>query len=66
LPKTVSQKVKLDNVRIFVIGSNLFTLTKYTGLDPESSASGSQNAQGIDLGTPPQPRGLQFGINVTL
>jgi TonB-linked SusC/RagA family outer membrane protein len=66
LPKHVSQKVKLDNVRLYVIGSNLFTITKYTGLDPESSSSSAQNAQGIDLGTPPQPRGLQFGINVSL
>ncbi len=66
LPKHVSQKVKIDNVRFFAIGTNLFTVTNYTGLDPESSVSSNQNEQGIDLGTPPQPRGIQVGINLTL
>lgn len=66
IPKAVTSRVKIDNLRLFVVGTNLFTITKYTGLDPESAASSSQNEQGIDLGTPPQPRGLQFGINVGL
>jgi TonB-linked SusC/RagA family outer membrane protein len=66
LPKHISQKVKVENVRFFAIGTNLFTVTNYTGLDPESSVSSNQNEQGIDLGTPPQPRGIQVGINLTL
>ena len=66
LPKAISQGVKLEKVRFSVIASNLFLITKYTGLDPESSSSSSQNAQGIDLGTPPQPRSFQFGVNVSL
>lgn len=64
LPKTLTHKVGIEKLRIYAVGSNLFTITKYTGLDPESAASSSQNEQGIDLGTPPQPRGLQFGVNV--
>ncbi|MGV3685664.1 MAG: SusC/RagA family TonB-linked outer membrane protein [Daejeonella sp.] len=66
LPKSLTHKVRIENVRLFVVGTNLFTITNYTGLDPESAASSSQNEQGIDLGTPPQPRGLQFGVNVGL
>jgi TonB-linked SusC/RagA family outer membrane protein len=66
LPKSITQRVKLEKVRFSVIASNLFLITKYTGLDPESSSSSSQNAQGIDLGTPPQPRSFQFGVNVSL
>lgn len=66
LPKTWSKKVGLDNLRLYAVGTNLWLLTKYTGLDPESSASSDQNQQGIDLGTPPQPVGLQLGLNVTL
>lgn len=65
-PKRVAQRVKLNSVRLYAIGTNIFTITNYTGLDPESSASSSQNEQGIDLGTPPQPRGLQLGITITL
>jgi TonB-linked SusC/RagA family outer membrane protein len=66
LPKHITQKVKIENLRFFAMGTNLFTVTNYTGLDPESSVSSNQNEQGIDLGTPPQPRGIQVGINITL
>jgi TonB-linked SusC/RagA family outer membrane protein len=57
---------KVSALRLYVTGSNLLLVTKYTGLDPESSASSAQNEQGIDLGTPPQPRSFQLGVNVTL
>lgn len=66
VPSSLTKKFKVANLRVYFEGSNLWLLTKYTGLDPESSASSSQNAQGIDLGTPPQPRAVQFGINLTL
>ncbi|MCD8742151.1 TonB-dependent receptor [Mucilaginibacter roseus] len=65
LPKALTEKAGIQNLRIYAIGANLFTVTKYTGLDPESSASSGQNEQGIDLGTPPQPRSFQLGVNVT-
>jgi TonB-linked SusC/RagA family outer membrane protein len=65
-PKTIANKIGLQNLRLYAVGGNLFTITNYTGLDPESSASSSQNEQGIDLGTPPQPRSFQIGVNVTL
>ncbi len=64
-PKTIANKLKADALKLYVNGTNLFLLTKYTGLDPESSASSDQNAQGIDLGTPPQPRSFQAGLSLT-
>ena len=66
LPKEIARKLRADGLKVYVNGTNLFLLSKYTGLDPESSASSEQNAQGIDLGTPPQPRSYQVGISVTL
>jgi TonB-dependent starch-binding outer membrane protein SusC len=66
LPNALTERFKVEKLRVYFTGTNLLLLTKYTGLDPESSTSSDQNAQGIDLGTPPQPRGLQFGINITL
>jgi len=66
LPQSLTRRYKLEKVRLSVIASNLFLFTKYSGLDPETSSSSSQNAQGIDLGTPPQPRSFQFGVNVSL
>ena len=55
-----------DRLRVFVVGTNLLLFTKYTGLDPESSAYSDQNQQGVDLGTPPQPRGFQVGLDLKL
>jgi TonB-linked SusC/RagA family outer membrane protein len=65
LPKRLSNKAKVDRLRVYVEGTNLWLLTKYTGPDPESSGSGLANLQGIDTATPPQPVGIQFGVNVT-
>ncbi len=66
IPKRITSKAKLDEVRVYFAGTNLFTLTKYTGPDPEANSTSNQNVQGIDIGTPPQPRTLQVGVNVTL
>lgn len=66
IPGRLTSRVGIENARFFVQGSNLFLITKYTGPDPESSANSSQNQVGIDLGTPPQPRSIQFGVSVTL
>jgi TonB-linked SusC/RagA family outer membrane protein len=47
------------NVRLYISAQNLFTITKYTGLDPESIAL-------IDQGTYPQSKAFLFGINIKL
>ncbi len=62
----ILERLALSKLRIYAQATNLFTWTAYTGLDPESAANGSVNQQGIDLGTPPQPRSFQLGINLTL
>src|SRR5690606_4007582 len=66
LPAAALENLSLSKQRIYLQATNLFTWTKYTGLDPESAASSAANEQGIDLGTPPQPRSFQLGINLTL
>ncbi|MBC7840023.1 MAG: TonB-dependent receptor, partial [Nitrospiraceae bacterium] len=52
-----SSKLGVQNVRLYVSGQNLFTRTKYTGLDPESTDI-------LDRGTYPQSRAFLFGTNV--
>ncbi len=66
IPASVLEKTKiLHQVRIFAIATNLFTLTKYSGLDPEVSAFGSSaTAAGYDNLTMPQTRSYQFGIRL--
>ncbi|MFT3936202.1 MAG: TonB-dependent receptor [Chitinophagaceae bacterium] len=66
LPQATSKRLGLNNVRIYVQGTNLITITNYGGLDPEiSSQSSNQNTQGYDWATVPQPRTLQVGANIT-
>ncbi len=40
LPERYLKGIGFDNVKIFATGRNLFTFTKYTGLDPELSSQG--------------------------
>ncbi|HEY9340447.1 MAG TPA: TonB-dependent receptor [Hanamia sp.] len=66
LPAAITDKLKLSNVRAYVQAMNLYTFTKYGGLDPEvSSQSGNQNTAGYDWATVPQPKTFQLGINIT-
>jgi hypothetical protein len=72
MPHALISKAKLTNVRFYVTGENLFTLTDYSGFDPEVSAFGADTdnavkntAAGIDFGTYPQSRNLIFGVNVS-
>jgi TonB-linked SusC/RagA family outer membrane protein len=66
LPLSVSRALGLSNLRAYVQLTNLFTISNYSGLDPEvSSQSGNQNTAGYDWATVPQPRTVQFGLNVT-
>ncbi|EHQ28897.1 SusC/RagA family TonB-linked outer membrane protein [Mucilaginibacter paludis] len=66
LPKSISQKIDIQSLRIYFVGTNLLLFTKYTGPDPEANVSAVSQTQGLDLGTPPQPHTLQLGINITL
>src|SRR5690606_38576947 len=51
----------ISNFRLYAQVTNLFTITNYTGLDPEINASGMD--AGIDRGTWPTPRRFLFGVN---
>ncbi|MDP3915462.1 MAG: TonB-dependent receptor [Bacteroidota bacterium] len=64
LPKNILDKVQIKNVKIYAQVTNLFTLTKYEGLDPEVSTSGTY--LGMDMGAWPTPRQIMFGINLGL
>lgn len=54
----------VKNPRLFVTGTNLLTITKYTGFDPEVSAYGQDLLrQGIDFGSYPTQRNFTIGIS---
>ncbi len=58
-------KFKLNKLRVYASGTNIWTLTNYTGADPEvNSLDGSTTAQGLDLYTFPQVRTILIGLNL--
>lgn len=65
IPKNIASKVKLSSARIYISGQNVLTFTKYSGLDPELTATASDNlTKGIEFFTPPSPRVLTAGLNL--
>jgi len=66
LPSKLLAKTRTFNqVRIYALATNLFTLTRYSGLDPEVSAFGSSaTSAGYDNLTMPQTRAYQFGVRL--
>ena len=64
LPSEILDRVGISKFRIYASANNLFTLTKYTGLDPEIGTRGTLEI-GIDRGFYPSPRIYNLGINVT-
>ena len=58
--------VGISRVRLYVTGQNLLTFTKYSGLDPEVTATASTAlTRGIEFYTIPQSRSVMGGINIT-
>ena len=55
-------KTKLRNLQVYGQVSNLFTITKYSGLDPEVNSSGVN--MGVDQGAWPTARQILFGVNI--
>ena len=60
MPRTLLSKVGIKGLRFFLQGENLFTVTSYTGYDPEV---GTRN--GLDGGTYPQARTYTIGAHLT-
>ncbi len=69
-PDAILDKLKLSKLRLYVTGSNIFTITGYTGYYPEvgrNSRGGSRKIfnAGVDEGTYPTPRTYQLGLQVS-
>jgi TonB-linked SusC/RagA family outer membrane protein len=66
LPNKVVSKIGLSNARIYLQGQNLFTITKYSGIDPEVTSVGStpgSTVLGVDQGNYPMSKMYQIGLN---
>ena len=67
VPSGGLKKYGIERLRIYIQGTNLFTATKYTGLDPELTGSNLSNTSfGIDLGNyPANQKGFLIGVNLS-
>lgn len=61
VPSFWTNQIGLQKARIYVMSENLFTLTKYSGFDPEIGGG----ILSIDRGIYPQARSFMVGLNVT-
>lgn len=66
LPNKYLDKIKLKSLRIFAAAQNLYTWTKYSGLDPEVSTFSSALTPGFDYSVYPRAKTITFGLNVSL
>lgn len=67
LPANLTRKVYLTRLRVYFSTQNLFTITSYSGLDPEIGLqNGNATQNGVDNGNYPSSRFYTLGINVTL
>lgn len=62
--KRLLGNIPLQQLRLYVSATNLFTFTSYKGVDPEVGYGPAGWASGVDLGTYPQPKTVLVGLNV--
>jgi TonB-linked SusC/RagA family outer membrane protein len=66
LSRSILQRAKIQSVRVYISASNLWTLTDYTGYDPEANTYGqSTTLIGIDNGGYPQSKVYQVGATLS-
>jgi TonB-linked SusC/RagA family outer membrane protein len=63
LPKTLSDRMKIQNARIYAGVQNAFTFTKYLGYNPEVSGYEGALTGGVDYGSYPLARTYTVGLN---
>jgi len=64
-PSEILDKTGIGAAQIYITGTNLLTITDYTGFDPEASSDVDTRA-GFDIATFPSQRSIAIGLNITL
>jgi hypothetical protein len=64
LPKTLTNRfTSQGSVRVYLTGRNVFTITDYTGFDPEITGTGFYS-RGVDVSSYPNVRSFTGGLQV--
>lgn len=66
LPRSLCTRIGMQNVRIWIGGTNLLTFTKYTGFDPEIGLTSNPVTAGNDTFAYPQTKEVSLGVKITL
>ncbi len=65
--KLLKKNSPFEQLRLYFAAQNLFTITKYKGMDPENGSALNGNepwVTGVDVGNYPQPRTYMVGVNI--
>lgn len=70
-PNTVSERISVSRIKLYVSAQNILTFTKYKGFDPEVnySSSGSTNSNrnlGLDYASYPNAKSVTVGLTIGL
>lgn len=74
IPARIMARLGIDRLRFYAQAQNLFTITKYTGLDPEITTTNTGRNDytrrfadrnlGVDVGNYPTAKAYIFGLNL--
>lgn len=65
-PEKLVKSIRLQKLELFAAANNLYTWTKYSGMDPEVSVRNSTLTPGFDYSAYPQSRTITGGIKIVL
>lgn len=68
IPETLVQKLKITKLRAYLSANNLFTITNYSGFNPDIGRTGNILDRGVDYGHVAYPiaRVLSVGVQLSL
>lgn len=65
IPKNITKKFAVENLRLYVSLDDFFTFTSYPGCDPETANMTGIGQQGFDLGSYPSSKKVTMGVSIT-
>jgi TonB-linked SusC/RagA family outer membrane protein len=67
LPESITKRINVRQIRLYFKAQNLWTLTNFTGWDPEVNRDASGNTtQGVTYLSPPQIKTIMIGASITI
>ena len=65
LPNSVSNRLSMKHLSVYLSGENLITLTRYKGYNPEVSSNSDDKSLGTNFFSYPVARNFSLGISFT-